>query len=258
MNSQRGKSLTEEGKFFDQEYQEFTDEELMMNPFMFNKYINPGPNPVDWREWSAVRMGNLEGKRVLDYGCGKGEEAVYFAKLGAQVEAIDISPVGIELGRKRSVVNHVADKINIKVMDAMNTTFDSESFDIIHGIGIIHHLDLHQCAREVHRLLKKGGKAIFLEPVENSRLMVSLKNMIPGKKMETTDFEQNLTYADLDIIGSYFREYSYWDFFLFARLRKLINHRAFVALTQSMDCALFKYIKYFRRFGSGVVLELQK
>lgn len=36
------------------------------------------------------RLGNLEGKKILELGCGAGEASVYFAKKGALVTATDI------------------------------------------------------------------------------------------------------------------------------------------------------------------------
>ena len=41
------------------------------------------------------------------------------------------------------------------------------SVDVVFGIAILHHLDLPQAAREVWRILKPGGRAIFQEPVRN-------------------------------------------------------------------------------------------
>ena len=47
--------------------------------------------------------------------------------------------------------------------------FPDDSIDVVFGIAILHHLDLDLVSREVRRVLKPGGRAIFQEPVRNSR-----------------------------------------------------------------------------------------
>ena len=247
-----------EAHFFDSEYSFFADSDLAINAFMMRKYSSPRKTPIDWREWSAVRMGKLQGKVVLDYGCGSGEETLYFAKLGAEVYSIDISPIGIETTKKRAKTHHVEDRVHAQVMDAMKTEFPSETFDVIHGIGILHHLDMDKAIEEVRRLLKKGGKALFLEPVNNSRLMAVLKRIIPVKKMEITEFERQFTYADIERIGKRFEECRYWDFYFLARFRKLFRSQRIVDRLKRIDCFLFRNISILRHFGSGVVIELIK
>src|ERR1700719_1268193 len=64
--------------------------DLSLNPAFFKKYAEP-QDDWDWRQYGATLLGDVKDCRVLDYGCGLGEEAIYFAKLGAHVTAIDIS-----------------------------------------------------------------------------------------------------------------------------------------------------------------------
>jgi SAM-dependent methyltransferase len=51
--------------------------------------------------------------------------------------------------------------------------------DVVFGIAILHHLDLDLAAREVRRVLKKGGRAIFQEPVRNSKFVRRIHSLIP-------------------------------------------------------------------------------
>ena len=190
--------LRDEARFADTQYGEYA-EELQINPVMFGKYASP-KDRWDWRQLAAMLMGSIGDKSLLDFGCGMGEEAIYFARLGARVTAIDISEVGIEITRQRAKHNGVTDRVDARVMRADPTTLPSGSFDLVHGLGILHHLpDLGQSLREVKRLLKPGGKAVFLEPLGSSPVIESIKEWLLERLDQgaTTDHEENLRLEDL-------------------------------------------------------------
>src|SRR5688500_11171572 len=95
--------LREEAEFANRDYAPYAND-LDVNPGMFRKYAAPS-DICDWRQLAALLLGDMRGKDLLDYGCGMGEESIYFAKLGAHVTAIDISDVGISTLKKRAAHN---------------------------------------------------------------------------------------------------------------------------------------------------------
>ena len=111
--------LVDEAAYADAFYRR-NQADLALNPTFFRKYAAP-TREWDWRQWGMKRLGTVTGCKVLDFGCGAGEEAVYLAKLGARVTAIDISPVGIELTRERAAANGVA--VDARVCAATQPTF---------------------------------------------------------------------------------------------------------------------------------------
>ncbi len=63
--------------------------------------------------------------------------------------------------------------------------FESDAYDIVLGLAILHHLselDVLLALQESCTVLKPGGIAIFLEPVENSKLFDFIQNLFPGRK----------------------------------------------------------------------------
>src|SRR3954453_2094790 len=54
-----------------------------------------------WDIWTFLISLQLEGKKVLVVGCGAGEDALRFAKLGAVVSAFDLSADMLALGIRR-------------------------------------------------------------------------------------------------------------------------------------------------------------
>ena len=92
-------------------------------------------------EWENQRMSeHRAGKRFLDYACGDGAVSVRAAKMGADVTGNDISPVSIEIARRKALEEQVP--VNFAVMDAENTDFDRETFDTVLCSGVLHHMNL--------------------------------------------------------------------------------------------------------------------
>ena len=98
--------------------------------------------------------GQLEGKTVLDAGCGFGKDIPIFLQRGAIVHGIDVSQRMIELARQ----NFPDQDQNLSVQDFSNTDFDNEAFDLIFSRYSLHYSpDLTKTFQEFHRVLKQNG-----------------------------------------------------------------------------------------------------
>jgi SAM-dependent methyltransferase len=122
---------------------------------------------------------NCAGKRVLEYGCGLGGEAVNLAERGAIVTGIDISEVAVAQARRRASALPAGQATFVKA-DAEALEFQSGSFDLVCGTGILHHLDLDRALHEVERVLVPGGRAVFYEPVGHNPLLNLYRWLTPG------------------------------------------------------------------------------
>jgi SAM-dependent methyltransferase len=216
----------------------------------------------DWRQRAAVALGRLKGKRLLDYGCGQGEESCYFAKLGAVVTAIDVSDVGIRVGQQRARSNGLS--IDFRVMDCLHTSFGDESFDIVHGLGILHHVGLDSGLREVYRLLAPGGVAVFMEPLQSpgnvERAKAWLADRLPPRFNLTpvTPDEENLRQADILAAGQGWRSIEIFLFRLTYRARKLLIPRALWNWSLRLDSMLLETMPFLRRYAGAAVIVLRK
>jgi len=79
---------------------------------------------------------------------------------------------------------------------------------VVLGIAILHHLDLGLASREIHRVLRPGGVAVFQEPVRNSRLLKKLRTMIPYRSEDVSDYERPLTDDELRQFATPFRDFT--------------------------------------------------
>lgn len=105
--------------------------------------------------------GSLKGRRVLDVGCGAGENAVAMARQGAHVIAIDASSAQLSLARKLAVEAEV--KVEWHESDAADLAFlRADSIDLALAAGVLHEIeDPDRLLRQVHRVLRAGAPFLF-------------------------------------------------------------------------------------------------
>lgn len=111
---------------------------------------------------------------VLDYGCLTGDLYEQLAPhRPARIIGIDISRQGIETARARFPEGEYT------VMDAHRTSFPDATFDLVVGRSILHHLDWEVAIREVARILKPGGIAVFTEPLGGNPAAKLIRRLTP-------------------------------------------------------------------------------
>jgi ubiquinone/menaquinone biosynthesis C-methylase UbiE len=134
--------------------------------------------------WLARQLGDLNGKRILELGCGAGEGAVYFALAGADVTATDLSPGMLAVVEKVASHHGVAVKTMVSSAEDLSS-FASGSFDIVYGANTLHHVDIERCLDEVKRVLKPGGLGAFWDPVAHNPVINIYRRM--ASKVRTVD-----------------------------------------------------------------------
>ncbi len=156
------------------------------------------------------QMGDITDKYLLDLGCGAGENSVYFAKKGARCVASDYSPGMVEVAVKLAEANGV--KIEGKVMDAMALEFPDNTFDVVYASNLLHHLPNPKLAiREMHRVLKPGGKACFWEPLKHNPVINVYRRM--ATEVRTED-EMPLDINIVNFVQSLYSKTNYDAFWL--------------------------------------------
>lgn len=111
--------------------------------------------------WMRAEMGfdQAAGKRVLEVGCGLGTDLTSFARGGAVTFGIDLTERHLRATRKRFLQDERVARL--ARADAERLPFQSESLDVVYSFGVLHHTpDARQASREIHRILKPGGRAI--------------------------------------------------------------------------------------------------
>ena len=109
-------------------------------------------------------LGSLEGKRVLDLGCGAGHAAVAFARAGAKVIAVDPSAEQIEAARAAAEVAEV--RIELQQASPAELAFvRADGIDLAWSSYALAEVpDLDRVFRQVHRVLRHEAPIVFTLP----------------------------------------------------------------------------------------------
>ena len=98
-------------------------------------------------------------EKLLDFGCGLGRHAVFFAKQGFQVSAFDLSEDGIDHLEQWAKGERL--QIRLHLADMLNLPYDDASFDCIFAYHVISHTDtqgMKTILQQIRRILKPGGE----------------------------------------------------------------------------------------------------
>jgi len=107
-------------------------------------------------------LGNVDGRRVLDVGCGDGELACELAARGAIVTGIDSSVAMIEAAKSRAARQRA--DIAFQVSTAQNLPFRDDQFDVVTAITILCFVkNAAPIFQEIARVLQPGGRCIVGE-----------------------------------------------------------------------------------------------
>jgi len=186
-------------------------------------------NPY-WYQFGCVKDAYKPGARLLDFGCGWGENSVVFAKMGYDVEGFDISEVNLQAARALGEKYGLADRLHFSSQTAEDLDFRDQSFDVVAGVDILHHVEIGPALAECRRVLKPGGLAIFKEPVENAvfdrvrnlGLMQRVFPKSPSFDRHITADEKKLTARDVRIIKRVFPRLEIRSFRILSRLDRFM------------------------------------
>jgi SAM-dependent methyltransferase len=133
---------------------EFTSREESLDHFYWrsDQYLN---------YLDLMPVSGLDGKVVLDYGCGPGNDIIGFIEKSKPLRLIaaDVSARSLEMAKKRVAIHN--GEVEFVKLDENNTILPiaSESVDYIHSSGVLHHVHrLEPTLNELFRVLKPGGQ----------------------------------------------------------------------------------------------------
>jgi SAM-dependent methyltransferase len=196
-------------------------------------------------------------KDVLDFGCSDGwlSLELNLPQRCRSLTGIDISDVAIAKATEKCDRAGLTNT-RFLVMNAEAMSFPDQSFDVVFGQGILHHLDLDKALSEVARVLRKGGIAIFTEPMGHNPVINLYRRLTPKLR---SDDEHPLHMADLLVARRHFEKVELTFYGLFSLASVLIDARPngiSYRVGKALDDALLR-LPLIRRYAWQCLIECQ-
>jgi SAM-dependent methyltransferase len=115
---------------------------------------------------SCLLPGTVNNK-ILDFACGSGWTTELLNKLGYDVYAFDSDAAAVEAAKERVQLDKRVNpaRCHFQVGNGHDLAFPDEHFGHIFCFDSLHHMaDYEKVLREMHRVLRMGGRAVFVEP----------------------------------------------------------------------------------------------
>jgi ubiquinone/menaquinone biosynthesis C-methylase UbiE len=170
-------------------------------------YLNNGIGRLRRNEVIREAMRDAVGGRVLEIGSQSWEWCL--SRCGyrpARLICINISQAELDCGQAHSAELGFA--CDFCKMDAHNLEFADQSFDMVFGVAILHHLDISRAIPEIHRVLCKGGKIVFVEPLRHNPVARLVRWFTPHAR---TPDEQPLGRSELRLLSRNFEVNNYYS-----------------------------------------------
>ena len=225
-----------------------------------------GPRKSTLKYYTAVRNNRQHfrdlvaqygnGKSILEIGCGDGGYMFDYPRIAAQVSGIDISDVAVASARKKASEQGFAN-MDFQVMDVEAMSYPTGSLDVIYGAGILHHLNIDKSGKEIARVLKPSGVAIFTEPLGHNPLINLYRKLTPN--MRSPD-EHPFVMNDFRILDRYFgkTDASFYNLFSMAAVpfRSFSFFPQVLNILERVDESVFRIIPYLRRHAWTTIFML--
>ena len=255
-----------ERDFYSQYSEQHRDEEVVFDPVLgqerrpWNSY---------WRTYELVQdVYRGPSQRLLDFGCGWGNASMCYAHIGYQVSGFDVCEANLEECRRKADRYGFSSSTDFSVQAAENLDYPDETFDVVAGLDILHHVEVEAALRQARRVLKPGGIAVFREFVEvpmfdafrNSRLGIRLVSNEPSLEAHRTEDEHKLSGEQMRVVSSVFPNPEVMRFNLLSRVRRFLpnKHPERPSKIERLDQLAFRVLPFTRVFGGDVVMVLHK
>ncbi len=221
-----------------------------------------------WNWWADLRkeivegLGDVRRLRVLDYGCGFGRLGMYLSLCGAQVWGFDLSSPAIETANE--VARRYGLSARFEQMDAEDLRYADDSFDVIVGFGVLHHVIKYpRASSELFRVLAPGGRALFHETLWDNPL-INLARRFTREHADAGD--AHLTDKNIREFGRDFSQVKLEKRHLLYMLKRLakipspdpnlpVTPRPFWQLMKAVDQQIVRFLPI-RRYCGEVIIYL--
>jgi ubiquinone/menaquinone biosynthesis C-methylase UbiE len=202
---------------------------------------------------------NIDNKKVVEICCGTGDLSGQLALTYPNIEVIGIDFSEDSIKEARDKYANIKN-LQFIIGDVFNMDhIINESIDIVFGQAALHHLqnNIDCISREIARILKPGGKCIFIfEPVGNNPFISAIRSAI-NSRAKLID-EANLYDNAFQIFGKNFSNYEVYYFNFLGYLSKVLPKSKLSLIISNviykLDLLLFKIIPNIKKYSANANL----
>lgn len=203
---------------------------------------------------------NKKPRKILELGGSMSKQYVYDnSAVEHSVTCVNISQKEID----ESKLEYRNTRMPIFIqMDAHQLEFDDNSFDLVFGFGMLHHLDYEKTLSEVNRVLTPGGIAIFKEPLDENPVarlfrlftpMARTEDEVPFRRKDLKKIERSSENVDFQ-----FDQLFTFPFALISRLFSAANDTQLIKLGHNIDNFIERKIPVLRTYFRQVTIVIKK
>jgi SAM-dependent methyltransferase len=172
------------------------------------------PYLSDRRPFDRIIPDSLDGKKVLEIGCGMGRHTQELAARGADVTAIDLTETAITATKSRLAAHGLTARV--QQADAEELPFAAGEFDFVWSWGVIHHsARTARIVRQIARVLSPQGEArvmVYNRDALITRMVLARYYILGGGFRHKTPDEVLWQHSD-GFMARYFHREQFEDLF---------------------------------------------
>jgi 2-polyprenyl-3-methyl-5-hydroxy-6-metoxy-1,4-benzoquinol methylase len=189
------------------------------------------PYLTSQRPFDRIMPDDLRGQKVLEIGCGMGLHSLELARRGAEVHAVDLTDVAVDVTRAR--MKEFGMDAEVRCADAESLPYANQTFDFVWSWGVIHHsARTARIVREIARVLKPHGEVrvmVYNRAGRIARLVLFRHYLLGGEFIRYSSDETLWRWSDGFSARFYHRE-QFEDLF-----RGFFEEASSVVLGQEVD-----------------------